>query len=239
MEKIYWTRESVKFLEDIARNNNKEWFADNKSVYDNAIVLPAKRFVEDMGSELKKIIPAISYAPKIDGSIFRIYKDARINKGKAPYKTHLGIVFWEGHSRLESSCFYFHVEPPFYFSGVGMARFSAEILAEYRKSLNNKNELAELAAIKKDAEKRYYEFKGEKLKNIPKGFEALNKDGEDFLKYKTLYLSDEMPINNDFYSPELFNGVLASFKNMLPYHKWLSRIIKRAEDKKNAEHNNI
>lgn len=105
MNKIYFTKEMIDFYETLARNNNKEWFAENRHIYDNKIIPAAKEYVIDMGEKLKNIVPDISYAPKIDGSIFRIHKDVRINKGKPPFKTHLGIIFWSGASRLESPCF--------------------------------------------------------------------------------------------------------------------------------------
>ena len=98
----------------------------------------AKEYIIDMGEKLKTIVPDIQYAPKIDGSIFRIHKDVRINKGKPPFKTHLGIIFWHGASRLENPCFYLHIEPPFYYTGVGIARFSPEILYSYRLMVNSK-----------------------------------------------------------------------------------------------------
>lgn len=113
MNKIYFTKEMINFYENLARNNNKEWFAKNRDIYDKNIIPAAKEYIIDMGAKLKTIIPDINYAPKIDGSIFRIHKDVRINKGKPPLKTHLGIIFWYGNSRLENPCFYLHIEPPF------------------------------------------------------------------------------------------------------------------------------
>ena len=70
MNKIYFTKEMIDFYETLARNNNKEWFAENRHIYDNKIIPAAKEYVIDMGEKLKTIVPDISYAPKIDGSIF-------------------------------------------------------------------------------------------------------------------------------------------------------------------------
>ena len=96
MAKSYFTKEAVNFYENLKKNNNKEWFAENRNIYDNVVIPQAKEYIIDMGQKLKNIVPSINYSPKIDGSIFRIHKDARINKGKAPFKTHLGIIFWAG-----------------------------------------------------------------------------------------------------------------------------------------------
>lgn len=226
MNKTYFTKDAVTFYENLKKNNNKDWFTENRHIYDNIVIPQAKEYIIDMGQKLKNIVPDIHYAPKIDGSIFRIHKDARINKGKAPFKTHLGIIFWIGNARLINPCFYLHIEPPFYYTGVGMARFEKETLLSYRKLVNNKKYSSMLNDIKNTAEKNYYNINGEKLKNIPKGIETINETAEFFLKYKYIYISDEMPINKDFYSENLFEYTYNIFHNLLPFFNFLKDIVK-------------
>src|SRR5258708_5437364 len=81
----------LKFLKDIAKNNNREWFEKNKPVY-----LEAKSsfedFLEDLHKELVKIDPGLaSLNPRKMG--FRIYRDVRFSKDKRPYKTNMGAGF--------------------------------------------------------------------------------------------------------------------------------------------------
>ena len=225
MAKSYFTKEAVNFYENLKKNNNKEWFAENRNIYDNVDIPQAKEYIIDMGQKLKNIVPSINYSPKIDGSIFRIHKDARINKGKAPFKTHLGIIFWAGKERLLNPCFYLHIEPPFYYTGVGMAKFEKDILASFRYFVNNKKYTPVLKDIKNVAEKNYYNINGEKLKNVPKGIEAINETAEYFLKYKYIYINDEMPINNDFYSENLFEYTYNIFQNLLPFFNFLKEVV--------------
>ena len=52
MNKIYFTKEMIDFYETLARNNNKEWFAENRHIYDNKIIPAAKEYVIDMGEKL-------------------------------------------------------------------------------------------------------------------------------------------------------------------------------------------
>ncbi len=225
MNKTYFTKDAVTFYENLKKNNNKDWYTENRHIYDNIVIPQAKEYIIDMGQKLKNIVPDIHYAPKIDGSIFRIHKDARINKGKAPFKTHLGIIFWIGNARLINPCFYLHIEPPFYYTGVGMARFEKETLLSYRKLVNNKKYSSMLNDIKNTAEKNYYNINGEKLKNIPKGIETINETAEFFLKYKYIYISDEMPINKDFYSENLFDYTYTIFHNLLPFFNFLKEVV--------------
>lgn len=225
MNKKYFTKDAISFYEALKQNNNKEWFAENRYIYDTKVIPQAKEYIIDMGQKLKSIVPNINYAPKIDGSIFRIHKDARINKGKAPFKTHLGIIFWTGNARLLNPCFYLHIEPPFYYTGVGMAKFEQDVLLSYRALVNNKKYTATLNDIKNTAEKNYYNINGDKLKNVPKGIEAINETAEFFLKYKYIYISDEMPINKDFYSENHFDYTYTIFHNLLPFFNFLKKVV--------------
>lgn len=224
MNKIYFTKEAVNFYENLKKNNNKEWFAENRHIYDNIIIPNAKDYVTDMGQKLKTIVPDINYAPKIDGSIFRIHKDARINKGKTPFKTHLGIIFWSGNSRLENPCFYLHIEPPFYYTGVGIARFSPEILSSYRLMVNSKKYQDTLINIKNTVQANYFNILGDKLKNVPKGIEPVNHTAAEFLKYKSIYINDEMPINKDFYSETFFSYTFDVFKKLVCFFNFLKDV---------------
>lgn len=225
MGKTYFTKDAINFYENLKKNNNKEWFAENRHIYDTIVIPQAKEYIIDMGQKLKTIVPDINYAPKIDGSIFRIHKDARINKGKAPFKTHLGIIFWTGNARLENPCFYLHIEPPFYYTGVGMAKFEKDVLLSYRELVNNKKYSKTLEDIKNTAEKNYYNINGDTLKNVPKNIEAVNEISAYFLKYKYIYISDEMPINKDFYSENLFDYTYNIFHNLLPFFNFLKEVV--------------
>lgn len=225
MGKTYFTKESINFYENLKKNNNKEWFIENRYIYDTFVIPQAKEYINDMGQKLKTIVPDINYAPKIDGSIFRIHKDARINKGKAPFKTHLGIIFWTGNARLENPCFYLHIEPPFYYTGVGMAKFEKDILLSYRELVNNKKYTKTLEDIKNTAEKNYYNINGDTLKNVPKNVEPVNDTAAYFLKYKYIYISDEMPVNKDFYSETLFDYTYNIFHNLLPFFNFLREVV--------------
>lgn len=233
MEFKHFTKASVEFLEDIAKNNNKDWFAANRNRYDGGLLVEAKAFTELMGERLSKIAPGITYAAKVDGSIFRIYKDARYHKG-SPFKTHIGIIFWEGGERLKSPCFYFHIEPPFYSIGVGMTEFLPPVLAEYRRSLQSEKYGKEFAKIIETALKQGYTIGGKKRKTLPRGIKkgVLN---EELLKYDYIFLSDETPINADFYADSFMDEIMKTYKNILPFHQWLVAMNERAANYERKE----
>ena len=225
MQFKHFPQDTAKFLTDLSKNNNKDWFEENRSRYEDFFIAPAKAFVEAIGPRLQEISPDIVYEPKVDRSIFRIYRDARRHRGRAPFKNHLGIVFWSKYapSRLEAPCYYFHLEPPFYSVGVGVANFTPELLEKYRKAVTVKKTAIELANILDTAKNEYWEVSGNMLKKLPKGIEALE-GFEHLLLFKSLYLSDETPINSDFYKDDFLDNILEIFKKMSPYYEFLNKL---------------
>lgn len=99
----------LKFLKDISKNNNREWFEKNKPRY-----LEAKEGFEDVvGAVLKELV-------KFDEGLaglnpkklpFRIYRDVRFSKDKRPYKTNMGASFSPNGKLVQEPGYYLHIEP--------------------------------------------------------------------------------------------------------------------------------
>ena len=76
-------KECVQFFTELEKNNNKHWFETHRKDYEEYVLNPARQFVLTMGERLKKISPGIVADPRIDKSIFRIYRDTRFSKNKS------------------------------------------------------------------------------------------------------------------------------------------------------------
>ena len=127
------------FLRDLEKNNNRDWFRDNKGRYEEYVKDAALRFISDFGPHLKAISPHFLAIPKASGgSLFRIYRDVRFSKDKSPYKTHVGIQFRHETSRdAHAPGFYLHIQPTGTFVGVGMWHPDAASLARIRQHLQD------------------------------------------------------------------------------------------------------
>ncbi len=126
----------VKFLQNLSQNNTKHWFQQHKDDYKDNVLAPAQDFVVALGERLRKISPRVVAVPRVDRSIFRIYRDTRFTRDKSPFKTHLAIWLWEGDwPKNDNSGFYFHLEPPSLMLGVGIYIFPKPLLEEFRESV--------------------------------------------------------------------------------------------------------
>ena len=77
---------TLKFLKDLAKNNDRVWFKASKNEYDYALA-NMKCLIESIETELNKV-------DMIEKKkVFRIYRDVRFSKDKTPYKDHLGGSF--------------------------------------------------------------------------------------------------------------------------------------------------
>src|SRR2546425_1021337 len=59
----YFTPEFFAFFSDLAKNNNKEWFTENKERYEKAVQEPGLQFIRDAGQRLQKISDRIVEEP--------------------------------------------------------------------------------------------------------------------------------------------------------------------------------
>jgi len=218
------------FFRTLEHNNNREWFNAHKQNYLEAVEAPAQSFVEALGARLKSIYPKINAVPGgVSGSVMRIYRDVRFSKDKSPYKTNLGIVFWEGDGK-KTDCpgFYFHLDKDgsaFYF---GQYFFPPSVLPAYREAVDNSKfgpELEKiLAAVAKVGD---YKSAGEEYKRVPSEYSADHKRADLLRRKGVMFRAPDFPAEV-VASPKLVDACFEQAKIALPLHKWLVKLNQRA-----------
>lgn len=217
-----FTKETFKFLKELERNNNKEWFKEHRGVFDEYVLEPSQEFVVAMGERLKTISPKVVAIPKTDKSIFRIYRDTRFAADKTPYKTHVGILFWEGtRKKLENSGYYLQLNKSSIFMGAGMYWFPKDLLKPFRDSVVDSKRGAELdKTIKRIKGSGPYDIGGRHYKRVPAGYDADSRNSE-LLLHNGLYAYHECPLPREIYSPGFVDYCFNIFRDMSPLHSWL------------------
>ncbi len=228
MTKQKWFDETtLSFFRRLEIDNDREWFEAHRKEYERNVLTPARHFVSEIGSRLKELRPGLQFSPAINQSIFRIYRDIRFSKDKSPYKTFLGILWWEGAGRkLESPSFYFQLDSDSILIGCGMYQFNKEQLEAYRQALmDDKTGKALIKAINGGIRSDEFEIGGKHYKNVPRGFD---KDHlySDYLKHNSLYFSYTSPIPKEFGSEGLAEWVMDVYRDMMPLHAWLVDVMK-------------
>ena len=102
---------TIKFLKDLDKNNDRTWFLDHKKQYEAAL--------ENMKKFKDAVVLELSKKDGIeDGRVFRIYRDVRFSKDKAPYKNNFGVHFTRAGKERRGG-YYLHIEPGKSFVGGG------------------------------------------------------------------------------------------------------------------------
>ncbi len=210
----------ITFLQNLATNNDKQWFAEHKSEYETQVREPALAFITEMESWIKMISPHYeASAKKVGGSLMRVYRDVRFSKDKAPYKTNVGIQFrHEIGKDVHAPGFYLHIEPGNVFLGVGTWRPEPDALKAIRSHIELKPESYQ-DAIEHPPFCEFFQMAGESLIRPPKGFDSEH-PLIDEIKRKDFIAECELP-ESFLYEPKLCERVARLYGRAQPLQKFL------------------
>lgn len=215
-------KKGLTFLSNIITNNSKEWLDNHKQDYEKYIVIPNKAYVEEMGEHLQILIPHIHAIPKVNKSLFRIYRDARFHR-LDPIKERIGIIFWQGSThRMQSASFYMHYDPFEVFVATGIRNFKPALLSHYREYIKNESTRKALHFILQSLKEKGYTIAEEKYKRFPKGFEEHTDEPYAYLaKFGSMYAYQTFIPDQVFHSSKIINRNFKIYEDMLALHQWL------------------
>lgn len=206
------------FLKKLKKNNNREWFTDNKKKFEaakDAFEPAVERLLDGIGKFDKRIAEV---TPK--ECIYRIYRDVRFSKDKTPYKTNFGAVMGEGGRKTTSAFYYIQIEPgDNSFIAGGLYMPEGEKLKKIRQEIDyNANDFKKI--LNKKSFKQYFpQIEGEKLKKAPKGY-APDDPNIELLKHKSyvvMHQFTDAQIMDDAFTKEC----IKMYKEMKPFNDFL------------------
>ncbi|MFQ5458620.1 MAG: DUF2461 domain-containing protein [Myxococcota bacterium] len=224
-------RDALLFFKAIEKNNNRDWFEAHKKNYQTSVLAPAEAFVSLLGPRLRKFSRDLSFDPRTNGtgSIKRIYRDVRFARDKSPYKTYLGILFWQGtrKAKKENPGFLFHLDADGGRVFAGLYGFPPDVLKVYRAALVDARLGRELAvAMETIGKKRGYELGGPHYKRVRQGFDPDHPRAE-LLRHNNLYARSPRIPPGIVTSPKLLDACFKHCAAMAPVVTWLAKVQKR------------
>lgn len=205
-----------KFLKDVEKNNNREWFAKNKPSY-----VEANEHFKALAEEINAGMQKQDNLEKM--KLYRIYRDVRFSKNKAPYKNSFSGGFARATKALRGG-YYFHVQPGGNsMVGGGFWGPNAEDLLRIRQEIAY--DAAPLRKIINSAsfKKHFGELKGQQLKTAPRDFPKDHPD-IDLLRYKSFIVSKTFT-DKEVQSPGFSKEVLKYFKATRPFFDYMSEVL--------------
>lgn len=209
------------FLDILSKNNNREWFNENKNQY-----LIAKEMFEKFVTKLIK--QTSKFDTSLEGldakdCIFRIYRDVRFSKNKKPYKDHFGAYISNGGRKSNLAGYYIHISNSKSFLGGGLHSPDKTTLKKIREDIDyDSSTLRKIIGDKKFI-KTYNSLFGDKLKIAPKDYPNNHPD-IDLLRYKEF--TAIKTINKDTITDTDFTSyVVQNFRVLKPLLDHLNKAI--------------
>jgi len=215
-------KSTFSFLKQLKKNNTKEWFDNHRETYEDV----KKKFHESIEKIIKKVTTFDSSITALTAKecVFRINRDVRFSKDKAPYKTNIGAYIVEGGKKSIKAGYYLHLEPnnKSMIAG-GLYMPATENLSKIREEIDYNNKEFKKILNQKEFKNYFGELRGERLAKAPKGYPADHPEVE-LLKFKSYTVmhevTDELMLKIDI---ETYTAKI--FKAMYPFCQFLNRAL--------------
>ncbi|TDE05423.1 DUF2461 domain-containing protein [Flavobacterium hiemivividum] len=213
------TDSSITFLKNLEKNNNRDWFTENKTQYttaQNNIIAFADQLILLMNSH-----DAIENASG-KKSLYRIYNDVRFSKNKLPYKPRFAIGLQRATS-LKRGGYYLNIQPENNFLACGFFSPNPDDLKRIRKDIELNHDAWREIFNSKSIKENFTELAGDKVLTSPRGF---SKDHEaiNLIRHKQFILRHHFT-DQEVVDPDFINKVNELFKSVRPFFDYMSLVL--------------
>jgi uncharacterized protein (TIGR02453 family) len=214
---MHFEKSTFKYLQDLHKNNNRDWFTDEKETYLEA-QQNAKEVFAAIHLNLQK-------HDEIETSkMMRIYRDVRFSKDKTPYKAHFANSYARLGKELRGG-YFLRIRPGASFLAGGFWEPSKEDLFRIRKEIEldalEIKELLEDKNYKKHFGGKFESFS--ELKTAPRGFDKEHQDVN--LLRKKGFIASRSFTDKQVLAPNFAEEVDQSFKALRPFFNLFSDIL--------------
>jgi uncharacterized protein (TIGR02453 family) len=218
----HFSPEALKFLRGLARNNDRDWFAPRKAVYEREVKAPMLALIAEVNEALAEFAPEHVREPR--KAMMRVYRDTRFAADKRPYKTN-AAAWWvrAGLEKTSGAGFYFHFSAQETVIAAGAYMLPPEPLLAVRRHIVEHHK--ELRRMLKDRRLRaaMEEWDGATMKRVPRGF-AADSPAADLLMQRRWGLSATLPAEAAI-APGLVKEIVRRFALAAPLVHFLNASI--------------
>ncbi|MBU2020150.1 MAG: DUF2461 domain-containing protein [Bacteroidetes bacterium] len=217
----YFSSDFNQFFRELAPNNHKDWFDENRKRYQHSIKEPFQDFVALALEALSIENPLIKEVlPK--ECIFRINRDVRFSKDKSPYKLRCSAIVGPGGKKnFSGESLYFEFGPEHVRFYAGAYEIEKENLQKLRESIALNGD--EFKSLYTDPIfKNYFgEVRGEKNKILPKELKLAG-ENEPLIFNKQFYFFKQFPAEM-VESDDLLNALKEAYKISRPMQQFFNK----------------
>ena len=211
--------DGMKFLRDLARHNDREWFNARKTIFEEKVRQPMIELVAALNKEMAGFAP--DYVGDPAKAVYRIYRDTRFSKDKTPYKTHIAALFKRsGWGKDDGAGLFFLVSPEKIEIAGGLYMAMPDALFAVRQHVADNYKDFQKTYSRPKVKKLLGGLYGESVSRMPKGFDPEH-PAADLIRKKQFTLATSLD-GSIATTPALFTELNSRFEAMAPLVKFLN-----------------
>jgi uncharacterized protein (TIGR02453 family) len=205
--------QALPFFKALGFHQNKEWFAENKPLYESDIRVPMGDLIEDLTARFEKLNVPLKGTRA--GSMFRVNKDVRFSKDKAPYNTHASAVLTRSGGKKDQGGAYIHIKPGECFVGAGIWYAEPEEFRALRDTIILRTDEFRILELAIKAKGHVFASDDE-LKRVPTDFRDLtDEDQRRWMRMKHFFVNVQLT-DEEITTPEMADKLVELATTMLP-----------------------
>jgi uncharacterized protein (TIGR02453 family) len=208
-------KETFTFLKDIAKNNNKPWFDENKNRFKTA-----QTNVKEVVQEIENRLNEVDVIAK--SKVFRIYRDVRFSKDKTPYKTYFHAYF-EREGAERRGGYFLGIEPGKSIVGGGFYGPEKDDLFRIRKELEMDPKPLQDILNESRFKNHFGTLLGSELKTAPKGFDK-DHPNIGLIRKKQFYAMEDYS-DKEVMSEDYIKKVMDTYAAIRPFFDYMSEVL--------------
>ena len=179
-------QKAIPFLKALDFHQSREWFQENRALYDSELHEPFCDLVETLTERFAAV--GLGLRGDRKKSLFRINRDVRFAKDKRPYNQHLSAMLSPDGTKMEQGVFFVYVGVDRCFADVAWWNPEPALLLAMRKAIIARP--ADFRKLLSTLKKNGFELETEgRLKRTPRGFEQVNEpDLVDAIRNRHFYV---------------------------------------------------
>lgn len=212
-------KSTIAFLKKLSQNNNREWFAEHKSVYERAKE-NTEQFMDALIAKMN--VHDVIDTPSGKKSLYRIYNDVRFSKDKSPYNPRFFGYIKRVKPMLRGG-YYIWIKPGASRVGCGFASPSPDDLKRIREDISTNFSDWKKLLKTKSIVSAFGAMEGDTVKTAPRGFN-IDDPAIELLRYKQFWFERSFT-DQEVLSPDFLLKVDKTYKSIRPFFDYMSELL--------------
>ena len=210
---------TLKFLKDLAKHNDREWFVAHKPAYITA--------QQNMCDFIDKLIMEMNKHDELDNvsgkkSLYRIYNDVRFSKDKSPYNPRFAFSLSRA-TKLRRGGYYLSIKPGHSFLGCGFFSPNPADLSRIRQDISSGHDQWNKILKAKGIVSNFGTLSGDTVSTAPRGYD-IKHPAIELLRHKQFVLRHHYT-DAEVTAPDFLKEVNKTFKAVRPFFDHMSEVL--------------